>query len=101
MQETEKKDKNIVKKEARRAVSEVKDTFATSASLIISALTLVASLAWNDFAKAVFEHFKDRLSIWGELIGLFIYASVVTIIVVLIVKRLKGVKKKVGGESIK
>ena len=96
-----KKQDNIVKKEVDKAFLEVKDTFATSTSLIISALTLVASLAWNDFAKAVFDYFKSSLNKWGELVGLFLYAAIVTLIVVLIVKRLKGVKEKVGGDSIK
>ena len=88
-------------KGAKKVFVDVKDTFATSSTLIISAMTLVASLAWNEFFKAVFERFKDKLNLWGELIGLFLYALIVTLIVVVIVKRLKSVNSKVGGKSIK
>ncbi|MBN2015279.1 hypothetical protein JW766_00400 [Candidatus Dojkabacteria bacterium] len=90
-----------VKAEIRRAVREVKDTFASTASLIISALTLVAGLAWNDVAKAYFSKLKEHLSGWGETVGLFLYALVVTIIAVVIIHRLRQIQKVVGGKSIK
>jgi hypothetical protein len=90
-----------VKSEIRRAVREVRSTFASTASLIISALTLVAGLAWNDVAKAYFSQLKEKLSGWGEAVGLFAYAMLVTIIAVVIIHRLRNLQKAVGGESIK
>lgn len=90
-----------VRQEVKKAMTEVRDTFATSTTLIISALTFVASFAWRDFTRAAFEYFEKYISGWGELLGQFIYACTVTLIVVLIVKRLKKVQSKVGGESIK
>ena len=87
--------------EIRRTMSEVKDTFASTATLIISALTLVAGLAWNDVAKAYFSQLKEKLSGWGETVGLLLYAMIVTIIAVIIVHRLQKIKKAVGGKSIR
>lgn len=90
-----------IKAEMRRTLKEVKDTFSSTASLIISALTLVAGLAWNDVAKAYFSRLKEKLSGWGEAVGLFLYAFVVTVIAVIIIHRLRKIQKAVGGKSIK
>ncbi len=98
---TKRKKKNLIRNEIRDAIYEVKSTFASTTSFIISALTLVAGLAWNDVAKALFSKLKKELSGWGETIGLFLYALVVTLIAVIIIRRLKAIKKAVGGESIK
>ena len=48
----------------------------TFASLITAAFGLVAALAWNDAIKAVFGTEDD-------LVGMFVYAVVVTIIAVI------------------
>lgn len=90
-----------VRKEIRDAVGEVKDTFVSTTTLIISALTLVAGLAWNDVAKAYFSQLKEKLSGWGEAVGLLLYATIVTIIAVVVIHRLQGVQRAVGGRSIK
>jgi hypothetical protein len=87
--------------EMKRALSEVKATVASGTSFIVSALTLVAGLAWNDVAKGLFERLKERFSGWGETIGLVIYASVVTVIAVLLIRRLRKIQEVVGGKSIK
>ncbi len=96
-----KKTKAEEKREANRAIVELKSTLASSTSFMISALTLVAGLAWNDVAKAVFERLKPYLSGWGETLGLFLYALLVTAIAVIIIRRLKKIKDAVGGESVK
>lgn len=101
MTQAEKKSRNIVRTETRRAFGEIKNTFASSTSFIISALTLVAGLAWNDVAKALFERLKEHVSGWGETIGLLIYAVIVTLIAVVAIRRLKKIKNVVGGKSIK
>ena len=90
-----------VKTEIRRAVREVRNTFASTTSLIISALTLVAGLAWNDVAKAYFSRLKEELSGWGEAVGLLLYAVVVTLIAVFVIHRLRKIEKAIGGKSIK
>lgn len=90
-----------IKTEIKEAVEEVKNTFASTTSLIISALTLVAGLAWNDVAKALFSQLKEKLSGWGETVGLLLYALVVTSIAVLVIHRLRKIQKAVGGKSIK
>lgn len=96
-----KKKENIIKREVKEAVQEVKSTFVSSTSFIISALTLVAGLAWNDVAKAYFEQLKEKFSGWGETIGLLLYAMFVTLVAVILVRRLKKIQKKMDGESIK
>ncbi|MDD3647057.1 MAG: DUF5654 family protein [Candidatus Dojkabacteria bacterium] len=93
--------KRTIRGEINHAKEEVRVTLASTTSLIISALTLVAGLAWNDVAKALFERLKEKFSGWGETIGLLLYALVVTVIVVLVVQRLKTLQEKVGGKSIK
>lgn len=88
-------------KKSSKALAEIRNTFASTTALIISSLTLVAGLAWNDVAKTVFENLKEKLSGWGQTIGQVLYAIVVTVIVVIIVQRLRKIQKAVGGETIK
>jgi ABC-type multidrug transport system fused ATPase/permease subunit len=49
-------------------------------SLIIAAFALVAALAWN---AAIQEGIKELFKDDGSLIGLFVYALIVTVIAVL------------------
>jgi NADH:ubiquinone oxidoreductase subunit 6 (subunit J) len=100
MTKGEKKNKGF-KSEVKEALNEVKATFASGTAFIISALTLVAGLAWNDVAKALFSKLKEEVSGWGETIGLLLYALCVTIVSVIIVRRLQKLQKVVGGRSIK
>jgi len=101
MTKTEKKNRKLIRTEIRQAFGEVKNTFASSTSFIISALTLVSGLAWNDFAKTLFSNLKQKISGWGETIGLLIYAVVVTLIAVIAIRRLKKIQNAIGGKSIK
>lgn len=87
--------------EISRTMKEVKDTFASSTTLIMSSLTLVAGLAWNDVAKAYFSQLKEKMSGWGEAVGLLLYAIVVTAIAVIVIHRLQKIQEAVGGKSIK
>ena len=48
-------------------------------TLIISAFSLVAALAWNDAIKALINEFLGA----DSLVGLFVYAVIVTVIAVL------------------
>ncbi|MGE0014814.1 MAG: DUF5654 family protein [Candidatus Methanomethylophilaceae archaeon] len=76
---------------------QVLETFAT---LITAAFGLVAALAWNEaIKKAIASVFSSD----GELIGLFIYAIVVTsvaiIFTILIANSLKKAKAKIVKEE--
>lgn len=92
---TENGDKEKAKNEFKVQVLE---TFAT---LITAAFGLVAALAWNEAIKnginAIFPTGGD-----GELIGLFVYAIVVTfvaiIFTILIANSLKKAKAKIKDE---
>jgi Flp pilus assembly pilin Flp len=88
------------RREIKKALAEVKSTFTSSTSFMISALSLVAGLAWNDVAKALFSKLKEKLSGWGETVGLLLYAALVTFIAVIMINRLKKVQNIVKGASI-
>ena len=80
---------------------EVKSGLSTTLKLLISALTLVSALAWNEALKAVFEYLKQYLPISTALVGPFIYAVIVTLITVFLINRLKMLQNKVGKEKEK
>lgn len=96
--------KKLVKTERRRLdlkeyfdpVSEAKDAAFTTVKLMTSALTLVAGLAWNEVIKKFTEVYIAK---WfagaGEVVGLLIYAVVLTIVVVIVVNRLRKIKGKI------
>ncbi|NYT12385.1 MAG: hypothetical protein GKC03_07560 [Methanomassiliicoccales archaeon] len=52
----------------------------TVAALMTAAFGLIAALAWNEAIKALIAEY---LSAGSELIGLFIYAIIVTVIAVI------------------
>lgn len=73
-------------------LNDTKDTLHTSMKLLTSALTLVASLAWNEAIKIFIDStVKKWLPEAGEIVGKFIYAVIVTLIVVFIVNRIKKI----------
>ena len=60
-------------------------------TLILGGFGLVAALAWNEAIKTLFETlFKTS----DQLIGKFIYALIVTFLVVLVSMRLKNIAEK-------
>ncbi|MBN1915859.1 hypothetical protein JW796_02570 [Candidatus Dojkabacteria bacterium] len=82
------------------AVAEAKETATTTLKLIISSLTLVAGLAWNQVIKKFAEvyiasWFKD----FGELVGLLIYAIVLTVVTVLVIGRLRVVDSRIKAKK--
>ena len=62
-------------------------------ALIISAFSLVAALAWNDAIKKLISQYLGA----DELVGLFVYAIIVTVIAVimaiLITRAIRKAKK--------
>ncbi len=83
--------------------SEARQGFETALKLIISALTLVSALAWNEAVKALFDNLQQFLPSkegrYAELIGLFIYALLVTLLTVFVINRLKKFNKKEDEEK--
>jgi len=61
--------------------------------LLTSAFGLVAALAWNDAIKALFVAIFGQA---GTIIAMFLYAIVVTIIVVWVTMRLSTFSEKTG-----
>lgn len=51
------------------------------ATLLTSAFALVAALAWNDAIKQLFAKLLPSQD--GQIVGLFVYAAVVTVVAVL------------------
>lgn len=60
-------------------------------TLILGGFGLVAALAWNEAIKSLFETFFEKSN---ELIGKFVYAIIVTVIVVVVSIRLKKISEK-------
>jgi len=60
-------------------------------TLILGGFGLVAALAWNEAIKSLFETFFKKNN---ELIGKFIYAIIVTVIIVLVSMRLRKIAEK-------
>ena len=72
-------------KETPKAVKEKMVT------LILAGFGLVAALAWNDAIQTLFNSFFPQGS---GLIGKFVYAVIVTLIVVIISLQLKRISEK-------
>ncbi len=84
-------------------LADTRESFSTSLKLIISALTLVAGLAWNEairnFITSTVQPWVDSFlsQSLGDLataVTPFIYAIVVTVIVVVLVNRLEKLEAK-------
>lgn len=60
-------------------------------TLILGGFGLVAALAWNEAIKSLFETFFKKSD---ELIGKFVYAIIITIVVVIISLQLKKISEK-------
>jgi len=76
----------------KNGVEKVKREFKEKTiTLILGGFGLVAALAWNEAIKSLFETFFTKSN---ELIGKFIYAIIVTAIVVIVSIRLKKISEK-------
>jgi predicted PurR-regulated permease PerM len=83
-------------------LSETKQSLVRSLQLIISALTLVAGLAWNDAIKnfissavepAIRAIFSDTLGDLASLVTPFIYAIIITFLVVFVINRVQKLEE--------
>jgi len=77
----------------KNGIEEVKREFKEKTiTLILGGFGLVAALAWNEAIKTLFETIFPKKN---ELIGKFIYAIIVTIIVVIVSLKLKKISEKI------
>lgn len=74
--------------EMDKTKKEIREKMAT---LMLAGFGLVAALAWNDAIQALFNVLFPKS---GGLIGKFIYAAFITIIVVIISLQLKKISEK-------
>lgn len=82
----------IKKVKPLKEIEEVKREFTEKTiTLILGGFGLVAALAWNEAIKSLFETFFKKSN---ELIGKFIYAVIVTVIIVVVSMRLKRISEK-------
>lgn len=90
--EKELKPLNKIKNGLKNGIEEVKREFEEKAiTLILGGFGLVAALAWNEAIKTLFETIFPKKS---ELIGKFLYAAIVTIVVVIISLQLRKISEK-------
>ncbi len=69
-----------------------KEYIKTMVQLATTGFGLVAALAWNEAIKALFSEIFGKTS---GIISLFVYAIIVTFIVVLVTKKLGKLAEKV------
>ena len=67
------------------------EVWQQTVTLLLNGLSLVAALAWND---AIISLFKQIFPETGGLIAKFIYAAVVTILIVTMTMRLRKFKSQ-------
>ena len=88
--ETNRESVKKIKNEIKEIKKELKEKTLT---FILGGFGLVAALAWNEAIKTLFETFFPKES---ALIGKFIYAIIVTIIVVLASSQLTKISQQKG-----
>jgi len=88
--ETNRESVKKIKNEIKEVKKELKENTLT---LILGGFGLVTALAWNEAIKSLFETFLPKEN---ALIGKFIYAIIVTIIVVLVSSQLKKISQQKG-----
>jgi tryptophan-rich sensory protein len=83
--------KKRILKQIKNEVGEVRREFKEKViTLILGGFGLVTALAWNEAIKTLFETLFPKKS---ELVGKFIYAAIVTIIVVLLSLQFKKISR--------
>lgn len=75
---------------------DAKESVGTTFKLVTSALALVSALAWNEAIKGVFELMKeDALLKSLGVLSPFIYAILVTIITVFVIRKIESINKRI------
>ncbi len=84
--------KKISPQKIKNELWETKKAFEErTITLILGGFSLVAALAWNEAIKSLFA---TILQPRGELLGKFIYAIIITLIVVIVSLRLQKIGEK-------
>jgi hypothetical protein len=77
-------------------LEDAKDSVSTTVKLVISALTLVSALAWNEAIKGVFELLKENEIFKSTgFLAPFLYAIIVTVLTILVINRIQKIEKKI------
>jgi hypothetical protein len=89
-------DESAVVEVARKAGRFSREFLATMIALVTTAFGVVVALAWNTALSKALE----QLSKANQIIGLFVYAVVVTVIAVLTVISLGRLAGRIGADPI-
>jgi hypothetical protein len=77
-------------------LEDAKDSVSTTVKLVISALTLVSALAWNEAIKGIFELLKENEIFKSTgFLAPFLYAIIVTVLTILVINRIQKIEKKI------
>jgi len=81
-------------------LEDTKDSISTTVKLVISALTLVSALAWNEAIKGIFELLKENEFLKNTgFLAPFVYAIVVTLITILVINKIQKIEKKISKKN--
>jgi len=85
---------------SKQALTSLKATnrqvFLQTLALVNSAFALVAALAWNEAVKSLIDHYFKSGS---DLYSRFIYAIIITILVVIVTSRLTKLMQRFDPEA--
>lgn len=89
---------NKIREEIKAVKKEAKNK---TAGYIVTALGLVAGLAWNDAVKSLIETFfpAKNQTVWAKLIYAFVLTVIVVILSIYVVKIFDRVEKKEKGKK--
>ena len=90
---------HLAARQAKQVIIFTGDVLTTTAALLISALSLVAALAWNSFMQ-VWLPTVTFLNLRNPVIKQLVYALAVTLITVLTAALLSRVRKSVRGRNM-
>lgn len=77
-------------------IEDAKNSVSTTIKLVVSALSLVAALAWNEAIKGVFDLLKQS-PVFKDLgfLAPFIYAILVTVVTIVIINKVQKIETKI------
>ena len=80
-----------------RSLATIRSLLQTMITLASASLGFVAALAWNDAIKATFKKFLGEAD---SLSAMYTYATVATIVAIVVVAGLSWMASKVGGSAV-
>jgi hypothetical protein len=83
-------------------LEDARDSMLTTFKLVVSALTLVSALAWNEAIKGIFDLLKENEIFKNTgFLAPFVYAVIVTLVTIIVINRLKKIEKKLDEKEAK